>query len=562
MKTKCYTTYRIFFIALILYVFTFATPLSAFAKVLQVAIVPFKVNAEKDLSFLKDGIVDMLSSRLFWEDKVNIINRQITEKASAAVGGPLNESQARKLGTGLGADYVLFGSLTVFGNSVSIDAKMVDVSGKKQTLTFFNQSQGMDQVIPGINLFASDINEKEFGRVMETRRVAPAAQAPSAQTGQAETDVRSHPDKLIAGGELQKDQKGAPGSAFIPTQDAQAKSAQFWKSRNYNHIINGMALGDIDNDGKIETVVILDNNVLVYRMINNRLVKIKEIAKTRTDHYIGVDIGDINNNGTPEIFITSLNALRNMTNSFVLEYDGEKYKTIIDKKSWYYRVVHLPGRAPVLFGQKHEIETDDVSGPAIFKLVWENSDYIPLQKFLPKRRANVLGVAYGDILDTGDPVVVAYDSSDRLQIVDSQGEVRWKGAEKYGGSTLYFIAPKTDPGDPGNRKYYPMRLQLTDMGADGKYEVIAAKNHDVAGNILSQFRQYTNAHFELLFWDGLGLSSKWTTRKISGHVRDFAVGDFDNDGQIELVAAIIIKEGRLAGTKGKSAIISYDFKFN
>ena len=59
------------------------------------------------------------------------------------------------MGTGLGADYVLFGSLTVFGNSVSIDAKMVDVSGENRPLSFFNQSQGMDQVIPGINLFAS-----------------------------------------------------------------------------------------------------------------------------------------------------------------------------------------------------------------------------------------------------------------------------------------------------------------------------------------------------------------------------------------------------------------------
>ncbi|MDH3876168.1 MAG: hypothetical protein OET07_18655, partial [Desulfobacteraceae bacterium] len=151
---------KVCLIGLILIVVSVGIPLSAFAKPLQVAIVPFKVNAEKDLSFLKDGIVDMLSSRLYWEDRVNIINRQATEKAAAAVDGPLNESRARKLGTGLGADYILFGSLTVFGNSVSIDAKMVDVSGKKQTLTFFNQSQGMDQVIPGINLFASDINEK------------------------------------------------------------------------------------------------------------------------------------------------------------------------------------------------------------------------------------------------------------------------------------------------------------------------------------------------------------------------------------------------------------------
>jgi hypothetical protein len=156
--------------------------------------------------------------------------------------------------------------------------------------------------------------------------------------------------------------------------------------------------------------------------------------------------------------------------------------------------------------------------------------------------------------------VVAYNSSDRLQIVDSQGDIRWKGAEQYGGSTLYFTPPKTEPGGDEMRKFYPMRLQLIDMDADGKYEVIAAKNHDIAGNLLSQFRQYTNGHFELLSWDGLGLSSKWKTRKISGHIRDFAIADFDNDGQIELVAAVIIKEGKIPGTKPKSAMIAYDLK--
>ena len=244
MKTTPCATYRFFLIILTLTAIIFWSTAFAFAKPLQVAIVPFKVNAEKDLSYLKDGIVDMLSSRLFWEDKVNIINRQTTEKAAAALGGPLNESKARKLGTGLGAEYVLFGSLTVFGNSVSIDARMVDVSGKKETLTFFNQSQGMDQVIPGINLFASDINEKEFGRVIKTRQAAPAAVPSSTQTGQAQTDVRTHPDKLIAGGifggELQGNQKAAPGSSFLATNIARSQSTKFWKSRSFKQRITGM----------------------------------------------------------------------------------------------------------------------------------------------------------------------------------------------------------------------------------------------------------------------------------------------------------------------------------
>ena len=93
-------------ISLILILISVGTELSAFAKPLQVAIIPFKVNAEKDLSFLKDGIVDMLSSRLYWEDKVNIINRQTTEKAAAAVGEPLN-----------GGPFVLEDKMLVAGES-------------------------------------------------------------------------------------------------------------------------------------------------------------------------------------------------------------------------------------------------------------------------------------------------------------------------------------------------------------------------------------------------------------------------------------------------------------
>jgi hypothetical protein len=46
---------------------------------------------------------------------------------------------------------VLYGSLTVFGDSVSIDAKMVNVTGNDEPFVFFTQTQGMGMVIPQIN---------------------------------------------------------------------------------------------------------------------------------------------------------------------------------------------------------------------------------------------------------------------------------------------------------------------------------------------------------------------------------------------------------------------------
>jgi hypothetical protein len=165
----------------------------------------------------------------------------------------------------------------------------------------------------------------------------------------------------------------------------------------------------------------------------------------------------------------------------------------------------------------------------------------------------------GDVLDNKQETAVAFKQSDRLQLIDIDGEQIWQSSEKFGGSTVYSVGEKKTRGDVENPLYYPVRLLVTDSNNDGETEVIVVKNHEVAGRKLERFRKYTNAHFESLQWDGLGLAVRWKTRKISGFVRDYAIADFDNDGKLELVAAVIISEGTvvLVG-EPKSTIIAYE----
>ena len=553
---------KVFFIGLILIVASVCTPPSAFAKPVQVAVVPFKVNAEKDLSFLRDGIVDMLSSRLSWADKVTVVNRQKTQKALETVAGPLNEVKAREMGAKLGADYVLFGSLTVIGNSTSIDAKMVDVTGEKQTLSFFNQSQGMDQVIPSINLFASDINEKEFGRVMPSQKAPASAQAQQTETlqDQPSSDTRAHPDKLIvggyAGGGIQEPQNTAPGSAFIATQMSQSQSAQFWKSRNIKQGITGIALGDIDKDGKTETIVISDHSVETYRFDNNRFLKINTIAQRSHDFLIGVDVADINGNGYPEIFVTALNPSREFVKSFVLEFDGKTYVEIVEKSNWYFRIVEMPERGRILLGQRQG--TNSPFDERIYELAWQNSEYDAAEPAMPPRRANVLGLAFGDARNDGTQVAVVFDELDYLRIYDPKGGEIWKDGENSGGTPRYFQLPNAGSKDTENHAYYPMRILIRDINKDGKNDVITAKNYRLS-EILS-VRIFKQGEMEIRSWDGIGLAVLWQTRKLSGYISDFAIGDFDNDGKDELVAAIVIKTGSVAMTTPKSAVIAFDLQ--
>jgi TolB-like protein len=540
------TTYSVRFslIILILTTILFWGAAIAFAKPLQVAIVPFKVNAEKDLSYLRDGIVDMLSSRLYWENKVEIISRQAVEKAASSVSGTLNESKAQHLGKKLGADYVLFGSLTVVGNSVSIDAKMVDVNGKKQPLTFFNQSQGMDQVIPSVNLFASDINEKEFGRVMETRRVPPSPQASASKTAQSEPDFRANPNKLLSGGfvgpEMQNAPKGAPGSAFLSTQMGSGGSVQFWKSRNFKQRITGVAIGDIDGDGKNETVFVTDHTLEAYRFENKRFRKIGTLAEHKLDHFIGVDVADINRNGK----------------SFVVEFNGKNFTEIVPESDWYYRVVDIPKRGHILLGQKQGLESP--WNKPIFELVWQNSRYESASQALPAKRANVLGLSMGNAMNDGSEAAVAFDDSDNLRLYSSTGKEIWKDGETSGGTPRYFQLPIAGADEPENHAYYPMRIVIRDINKDGKNEVITVKNYRLSE--LLSFRNFTHGEIEVRSWDGIGLAVRWKTRKLTGYLSDFGIGDFYNDGKVELVTTLVINTGAVVLTEPKSALIVYELK--
>jgi TolB-like protein len=529
--------------------------LSYAAEPKRIALLPFKINAEKDMSFLQNGIFDMLTSRLSQEGEVEVIGRQQAESAFKAAGSPdpLTESAARTIGAGLNADYTLFGSVTILGNSISLDTKMLDVSGQTPTASFFDQSQDLGGIITKVNQIAGQINSTIFGRPAD---VAQKAAPPAAETAKPAPpdDAQAHPERLVKGrGGLEGE-----GSPFIMsgTED-QSAYQQFWRSARFSYLINGLAAGDVDRDGKNETVVATPQGLIIYRAESGKFYQAHEVKLDGSRINIGVDIADINANGYPEIFVTRLSATRVAIESSVFEYDGTNFNKIVDKSPWYFRVAEVPHRGKLLLGQRHRVR-NPFSGQ-IFEMQWKNSNYEPEGEIKTPRSIQVMGLALGDVLNNQQETAVAYKENDQIELIDASGEKLWQSSDTYGGSTLYSVGEKEYRGQVQNPLYYPMRLVVADTDDDGTSEVIVVKNYDVAGGKLEKFRKFTSAHFESLAWDGLGLQTRWKTRQITGFIRDYAVADFDNDGKLELVAAVILSEGSvvLIG-EPKSTIIAYE----
>ncbi|HYA13316.1 MAG TPA: hypothetical protein VEF33_03150, partial [Syntrophales bacterium] len=109
--------------------------------------------------------------------------------------------------------------------------------------------------------------------------------------------------------------------------------------------------------------------------------------------------------------------------------------------------------------------------------------------------------------------------------------------------------------DENRATFINLRILNIDMKQDGKKELIIAKNISSAGRLFKNVRLFTSSEVYDLEWDGLGLIENWKTRKINGYIADYQFKDIDNDGQNEIVLALVLSVG--PSISDKSVIVSY-----
>lgn len=508
----------------------------ALGKPVRILILPFDVNSDKDLSFLKQGVGTMLSTRLAQEGKVLPLGEAAVQQAVQGIPGPFDETKAYQLGAQADVEYVVFGTITVFGDSVSTDARFLDIRNQKPVVTFSQFGKNQGDVLYHINLFAGEVNEKAFGRKTYVYR---KSETPESQTG-AETSRRKHPDTLI-----RTDRKGSPLTMGLGQSGV-------WRSRRYKSHLNGVAVGDVDGDGNNETVFVGSNRLFIHRYVEGRFEKIKEIAGRQTDKYISLDVADINQNGIPEIFVTNYLEDDRKLSSFVLEWTGKAFKRITSGKRWYYRVLTEDGKEPVLLGQKRGIDYAFSSG--VNKMKWQGGTYEPMDRLKLPKNTIIYGFTFGDAMNNGQDHLVTYSRKGKLRMFDPEGREIWKSKDRYGGSTIYVEYPMEYSASIGEHKemdryYLPLRVHVTDVDQDGKKEVVAVKNQDIAGSRIRRFRYYENGLIEGLAWDQIGLRQIWTTREFSGPILDFIIADMDNDKQVELVLSVSADSNPMMGNE-------------
>jgi TolB-like protein len=480
-------------------------PLWSFAQPpYRVAVLPFTVHSAEDLSYLRDGIWDIISTRIIVEGQITVVEKPLIQRfLSDLRGSEIADREARWLGVRVGADYVVYGSITKVGDYISLDAKVVQVKGERPTASSFTQHKGIEEVMPKVATFAQDIANRILGRTTSYERRG---------AGQ----LRSH---------LMFQSLGYTKLVGFPER-----------------ILKGVDAGDVDGDGKHEIVVMDHHQLWIYRDDGKTTKLLAEFKEAITNNFLTLDVADITGDKRAEIVIS--NVIGDTLHSFILTYGEGSFKYLVKGLNWYLRVKKIPGEGEVLLAQR--MGTDrDFEGP--MRLVTWTGKKIKVGKKvkLPKDVEWIYAFTAGRFTSSEAREFLIVDEFDKVRMIDEKGVVQWKSGEDIGGSDNYIDRPKVladrrgAPALDPRRIYIPPRIVVKDLDGDGRDDVVTVVNKFSGGRHIEKTRIYDNGHIAGLTWDGMSLAKTWRTQDIPGYVADFQLRDIDGDGRDELITVSV-----------------------
>ena len=471
----------------------------------KLTILPFSINVEANKALIEKLLSNMLITRI---SQSKVYNLFISKDKKV-----YTDSLALNLGKNNNSDYVLLGSISGFGNSYSLDAKLLTIKSNKKPYIFSKFTTSKDQVIPVIDELARNIIN-------------------------------------FAG-------SGSANKLFPENLNQTNNNTPFI---NYNqtsildHNIIGMAHIDIDGDKKSEILLINSNTVFLYKLVNEKLLETGKFKGESSHEFKTIDAADLDSDGLPEIFVTAFNTLTKKPESYILRWTDSKFKIIKEKQAIYFRIIETPiGNA--LIGQKRGVNS--FFKKSILELDWQKDQYSLIRKLDIADNLNFTSFNLARITGKGIDCI-SISKSKKLEIYNHSGDFLWKSEEHFGESANSMFASFSQQMHNKQKKhvFLNQRIILKDFNNNEKDEVIVVKqNTSVTGRLFSKIRTFTSGCVTAFEWNGIAFEPAWKTNKIGGYLTDYGIFDIDGDGVQEIVVAVVLSQGFMK--KFRSTIVYF-----
>jgi hypothetical protein len=344
-----------------------------------------------------------------------------------------------------------------------------------------------------------------------------------------------------------------PASGIIVSSQAQAKDSSavlakgIWISQAMEGTSTGLEVADLDGDGRMETAVAFPHRLEIGRLAEGQYTPL-ETLELGSSEALSLDGADLDGDGKTELYVTA--ASGEILSSLVVEHVEGSYQIGLSDISWYFRKVHLPQEGPVLLAQRMGLQSD-FQGP-IFRVSRAKGKLLEGSPIAVPPQVNLFG--FVPFTSDGEQLFANLPTSDRLEILQSDGMKLWESEEHFGGSETYL--ERTDVVTGGDVTRYLFRQARIERGEGA--EILVPVNE--GSRLFPRSREFSKSRLKAMVWNGFDLAEAWSTKPQFGYLADFRLADADNDGQKEVVMAVGFSGKLKFLSQKRSSLVVYELQ--
>ena len=320
------------------------------------------------------------------------------------------------------------------------------------------------------------------------------------------------------------------------------------RTQRLSEQMNGMAVGDFNGDGKNEIAIMTPHDIVIYvwQGKNSRMTELGRRKVLANNTNFSLRTMDINRDGAQDLIITTYEDEECRPSSFFFSFKGNRFTELARRCPYFVSVAKIPPYfTPALVGQG--FDTVRLFAPGVRVMERSGDSYVLGQRLdLPKGTTcyNFNWIPAGR--ESKMPQLVVLQEDERIKLYQgTNNSLIHTTMERYSGSAVGIDHYKSMPGLGVDRtyqlpgKYYcPMNLITADIGHTGEPVLLVNKPVSTASQLFDRYRYFPQGEIHALFWDGVGLSLKWKTRRIRGSVAALDLADVNNDGTLDLVVGL------------------------
>ena len=274
----------------------------------KVAVLPFRINAHEDLSYLSTEIPKLIKENLKREGAVIVEPDPVD---IAAWPNTLTEElDAKRIGLKQGLDFIVWGSLTRIGQKISLDVKVIEPFTIEGTSTFFLDVEGIENLLVSVQKVSRDIGFKLFERT----KIAEITVAGNKriEVDAIERYINTKPGDAYVPSRLSSDLKSIYSMGYFEDIRIESKDTPFGKAITF-YVQEKPTIRRIEFKGNIiydskeimEALNIKSGSILNIFSIQKNLIRIEDLYKEKNYHNVTVDyeVKELENNQGDLLFL-------------------------------------------------------------------------------------------------------------------------------------------------------------------------------------------------------------------------------------------------------------------